>query len=54
MLGGGDFICCGLALEGEDDAAGGAQRITPADQAVEGSDGSRDYDRVDLVVIFST
>ena len=48
----GDFVRRGFALEGEDHAAGGAQRIAPADQSVEGSDGSRDHDVVGLMVIF--
>ena len=49
--------CCDLigrrfALEREDYAAVGAQWIAPADQPVEGGDGSRDHDVVGLMVIF--
>ena len=47
-----DLIGRGLAFEREDYAASGAQRIAPADQPVEGSEGSRDHEVVGLMVIF--
>ena len=51
-LGCGDLIGRRFALEREDHAAGGAQGIAPADEAVEGSDGSCDHDVIGLMVIF--
>jgi hypothetical protein len=39
-------------LERQDHAVCSAERIAPADQSVKGSEGSRDYDIVGLVVIF--
>ena len=52
QLGHCDLIGRRLAFEREDYAASGAQGIAPADQPVEGCEGSRDHEFVSLMVIF--